>query len=92
MDRYRRRPNIVKAVQIVPENLAELERIGQDVAEIEVWQALDDDGPRLDCVLVYTREGRMRGPVGHWLVRGTAGEWYICDPDIFAASFDIVTD
>ena len=39
---------------------------------------------------VDTLEGTMRCDVGDWLIRGIAGEFYPCKPDIFHASYEEV--
>ncbi|WP_211188222.1 hypothetical protein [Gordonia asplenii] len=49
--------------------------------------AADVSDPVLDTV-----EGDMRVTVGDWVIRGVAGEFYPCKPDIFAATYDEVTD
>ena len=32
----------------------------------------------------------MTADVGDWIIRGVAGEFYPCKPDIFAATYDSV--
>jgi len=52
---------------------------------ITVWAA------QMGCpFLVDTLEGVMRGKAGDWLVRGVNGEWYPCDQDVFAKTYDKV--
>lgn len=29
-------------------------------------------------------------PVGHWVIRGVAGEFYPCAPDVFELTYDVV--
>lgn len=40
---------------------------------------------------VNTLEGVMRADVGHWIIRGVAGEFYPCKPEIFAETYLAVT-
>ena len=42
-------------------------------------------------LMIRTLEGDMRAPYGHWIIRGVQGEFYPCDPDIFAATYEDVT-
>lgn len=39
------------------------------------------------CVFIETLEGRMRGDLGDWIIRGLRGELYPCKPDIFSAKY-----
>mgnify|MGYP003595322655 CR=1 FL=1 len=34
----------------------------------------------------------MRAPYWHWIIRGVQGEFYPCDPDIFAATYEEVAE
>lgn len=37
---------------------------------------------------IRTPEGVMRADIGDWVIRGVAGEYYPCKPDIFAATYE----
>lgn len=39
---------------------------------------------------IDTLEGPMRADYGDWIIRGVAGEFYPCKPDIFAATYEPV--
>jgi len=39
---------------------------------------------------IQTLEGDMTASLGDWIIRGVAGEFYPCKPDIFSASYDPV--
>jgi hypothetical protein len=39
---------------------------------------------------VPTLEGEHIASVGDWIIKGVAGEFYPCKPDIFAATYDAV--
>ena len=43
-------------------------------------------------IVIPTLEGRMVGDVGDWIIKGVKGEFYPCKPDIFAATYEEVTD
>ena len=40
---------------------------------------------------VDTLEGVMKASWGDWIIKGVAGEFYPCKPDIFAATYDAAT-
>lgn len=41
---------------------------------------------------IKTLEGEMAVPPGNWVIRGVAGEFYSCDPDIFTQTYEAVED
>lgn len=41
---------------------------------------------------IKTLEGVMTARPGWWVIRGVAGEFYPCDPDIFQATYDAVSE
>lgn len=40
---------------------------------------------------IHTLEGVMRGETGDWIIRGVKGEIYPCKPDIFEATYELVS-
>jgi len=42
------------------------------------------------AIEISTLEGRMRANRGDWIIKGVAGEFYPCKPDIFAATYEAV--
>lgn len=43
--------------------------------------------PATGHFLIATLEGLMHAPLGWWIIRGVAGEFYPCAPDVFAATY-----
>lgn len=39
-------------------------------------------------IIVPTLEGQHIASVGDWIIRGVAGEFYPCKPDIFSATYE----
>ena len=39
-------------------------------------------------IAIDTLEGAMHASPGDWIIRGVAGEFYPCKPDIFAATYE----
>lgn len=87
MAQYRKKP-----VEIVAH------RIGDDGWPDEIWEGVNRNQIVLHLmsngdavsgfVEIYTLEGKMRGEVGDYIIRGVAGEFYPCKPDIFAATYE----
>jgi hypothetical protein len=43
-------------------------------------------------ICIYTLEGRMTADFRDWIIKGVAGEFYPCKPDIFAKTYERVGD
>jgi len=40
------------------------------------------------CFFIETLEGCHKANSGDWIIKGVAGEFYPCKPDIFAATYE----
>lgn len=81
---YRKLPVVIEARQT-----------GQDYDEdcaIMEWcgGSLTDEGNRL--FYIHTLEGDMAVSSGDWVIKGVADEFYPCDPEVFAATYEEVGD
>ena len=45
---------------------------------------------RVSRIEIPTLEGNMQAVPGDWIIKGVAGEFYPCKPDIFEATYDAV--
>ena len=91
MAKYRKKPVVIEAWCVndlitastlnrpLPAPVAEMVAIG--VIKLEVNGAS-----------VLTKEGRMHANANDMLIRGVAGEFYPCKPDIFAATYEVAHD
>ncbi len=78
--RYRKLPVEVEAVQFTPDTLSELAGfLGNDLG-------YSMDG----ALLIDTLEGVMSAKPGDFIIKGVAGEFYPCKPDIFEATYELV--
>lgn len=68
---------------------------GDNANEIDAWingdEAFDNWG-RCDFWEIETLEGTMQARPGDYIIRGVQGEFYPCKPDIFAATYEEVSD
>ena len=84
---YRKKPVVIEAMQFQPVGSS-----GEDAARVESWcggeMVVDDQGY---CLVIKTLEGRMRASPGDWIIRGVAGEFYPCKPDIFEKTYEPAT-
>lgn len=73
-----KKPVAIQAVQYTGHNYTEIrDFVGEDNIAFE-------DGAD---VLIHTLEGRMHVSIGDWIIRGVAGEFYPCKPDIFSQTY-----
>lgn len=82
MNKYRKIPVVIEAVQITPDNLE----------SVEAWCRGSIKGTKLPreerCIDIQTLEGEMRADMGDWVIKGVAGEFYPCKPHIFAKTYE----
>lgn len=87
---YRKRPVEVQAVQFdgTGESCTAVTAfLGGPHAGNHRWKHATYDGG-----WVVTLEGDMEFGPGDWIIRGVAGEFYPCKPDIFAETYELVSD
>lgn len=80
MPRFRKIPVEIEAVQWDGQNLAAIEAF--------VGKALDAAWSVGGYCFINTLEGRTNAVVGDWIIRGVKGEFYLCKPDIFEATYE----
>jgi hypothetical protein len=49
-------------------------------------------GPNETQAYIETLEGPLNVSDGDWIITGVKGEQYPCKPDIFDATYELVTD
>lgn len=91
MTLYRKKPVVIEA-----------HRLGDDGWPDGVWEGvnhnqiilhLERDGMKrvTGYAEILTLEGTMRAEIGDYIIKGVKGEFYPCKPDIFAATYEEVT-
>ncbi len=87
MAKFRKKPVVIDAVQIVntKEGVAEL------LEFCPVAGLVPAESPKEGLMVsIKTLEGIMLGGAGDWIIKGVAGEFYPCKPDIFEATYEPV--
>lgn len=81
MAKYRKKPVVVEAVQWTGSMQAVIDLVGS---------ALPTYGPsgQTQSLRIKTLEGDHECRIGDWIIKGVAGEFYPCKPDIFDATYD----
>lgn len=81
MARFRKKPVEIEAVQWTGDNTNEVASFTGGISR-----------PGGAGLIIPTLEGDHTASKGDWIIRGVKGEYYPCKPDIFAATYDAVTD
>ena len=83
--RFRKKPVVIEAIQIP----------FPDDGTMPGWIALDidiilkrDNGLIIEAI-INTLEGTMIASKGDWIIKGVKGELYLCESDIFAATYEV---
>lgn len=102
---YRKKPVVIEARQLTG-NTAEAHAVYQwietntlgsfePLARIEGREPWPASGvsidPRDGRMIIATLEGGHWVDLGDWVIRGVAGEFYPCKPEIFEATYEAVT-
>lgn len=99
MSQYRKRPVVIEAVQFTGANADEIRSFVGALAQCPSCggsgEIETNYGPRgCTClnglIFIETLEGVMSAFDGDWIIRGVAGEFYPCKPEIFAATYEAV--
>ena len=100
--KYRKLPVIIEARQLIG-TTAETHAVYLWIAQntlgpfeplgvIEGRQPCPPSGvsidPRDGRLMIATLEGFCHADIGDWIIRGVAGEFYPCKPDIFAKTYE----
>jgi hypothetical protein len=86
MAKYRKKPVVIEALQ-VPLSQAQTE----EWVALMKWlfeDAYSHGGNYVGHVDITTLEGTMRAIPGDWIIKGVKGEFYLCKPDIFGATYE----
>lgn len=86
MSKYRKKPVVVEAVQFVGTGDS-CDKVAAFLADMSGrscrWKTNTHEGG-----FIVTLEGEMEFRPGDYIIRGVAGEFYPCKPDIFEATYE----
>jgi len=84
--KYRKKPVVIEAVQWTGDNLATITEFFDETSDRVMSIRNNRD------LFIETLEGEMMATPGDWIIKGIAGEFYPCKPDIFEATYDPVEE
>ena len=82
MQKFRKKPVTIEAVRFT----------GVNFSEVEAFVGGRCRSTHSGNPLIETLEGSMMASPGDWIIKGVKGEFYPCKPDIFAATYEPVTN
>jgi hypothetical protein len=89
--RWRKKPVEVDAIQFDGENLEEV----SDLTGVDGFRSVDEedrtDDPEIVAEVWDVLHSTWVGvKAGQWIIRGVRGEFYPCDPEVFATTYEPV--
>lgn len=84
--KYRKKPIVIEAMQFTDETKDRVRNWMGTAA----WTDWSDDQKPKPIIKISTLEGTMTARFGDWIIKGVAGEFYPCKPDIFEATYEAV--
>lgn len=87
MSLFRKKPVVIEARRLPADVCSVADK--DELLSIRSWSnaRLPGDGG----LLIPTLEGEMRAGPGDWIIKGVAGEFYPCKPEIFAATYEAMS-
>ena len=92
---YRKKPIVIEARRFDLEASKQAGTLREGwMTALERWCGGSIRGTRLipeDRLLqIYTPEGEMNARVGDWIIKGVNGEFFVCRPGVFEATYEEV--
>lgn len=80
MAKYRKKPVVIEAIQWTGTNEVEIQKFCGGAVGFKLFSPI--------IPYFKTLEGDLNASKGDWIIKGVAGEFYPCKPDIFAATYE----
>lgn len=98
MSKYRKKPVEIEAIQWTGKNQREMFDFLTNGEKKDEYMTSSEKTFRIDHfavkggLIIKTLEGEHLANIGDYIIRGVAGEFYPCKPDIFARTYDTVEE
>ena len=93
--KYRKKPVVIEAMQWdgYPESTQEIIDWNPEINYQNIPISTSKYNREYEPALfIPTMEGMMKASVGDWIIKGVAGEFYPCKPDIFDKTYEKVDE
>lgn len=88
VQKYRSKPTEIEAVLFDGENLEELQQFTGDQFSLVAEEDRGDDPDIIAQVFDTLHSTWVGVKDGQWIIKGTKGEFYPCDPDVFEQKYE----
>jgi hypothetical protein len=92
VQKFRKKPVVIEGMVLTDTNAGDVLRWVTDGGHRAVMRGGPGGGSINATVTILTLEGNHLADVGDIVIRGVAGEFYPCKPDIFAQTYDPVRE
>lgn len=102
MAKFRKRPVVIEAVQLLPKNwdreICAFAGVGDGPNDPHGCWVVDGKpsdvpgNPMIIGLIIPTLEGEMLAVEGDWIIKGVKGELYPCKPDIFEMTYEPIEE
>ena len=89
MEKYRKKPVVIDAVQLTMANRQSISNIIAAAGYI-IRHATKPPMRAITGIVIETLEGDMTADFGDWIIKGVQGEFYPCKPEIFEKTYEKV--
>ena len=102
--KYKKKPVVIEAIQWDGKNLVDvsaflynktrkeaLKEINSSDISCKIWDDYESIIIR-EGLTIDTLKGKMKADIGDYIIKGINGEFYPCKPDIFAKTYEEVTE
>lgn len=86
MAKFRKKPVVIEAEPFTMENKDRVFNF------ITCNKYADFDENKNPILVIQTLEGEMTAVLGDWIIKGVAGEFYPCKPNIFEKTYEPVEE
>lgn len=93
MPKYRKKPVIVEAIQWDGTNFDQIMNFMRETHGTKLnYENAEASALKTGKLYINTKEGVMEASTNDWVIKGVAGEFYPCKPDIFDVTYEDVVD
>lgn len=89
--KYRKKPVVIEAVRWTGENVGEINGFCNPVKDFHIVRNTIWSKDK-KTLLIKTLEGNHLASVGDYIIKGVNGEFYPCNPDVFAKTYERVEE
>lgn len=91
IQKFRKKPVVIEAVQWTGKNFDDISHFTGDWhGHKKAHEDAEEGAIKSGSIYIRTLEGVMMASSGDWIIKGIAGEFYPCKPDIFEQTYEAV--